>query len=169
MDKEQVLKSRKEFFQEVIEILFISPIETDLFLNQDKYYIKPVREKIINSPEFGDLIIPVKGKFFSTKFTVNYSLWQVGTNLKIGISITDIDLQGAFVADQNDEISELWGEHNIPKIDISRGFIFYTWSFDSPNLYNDYLEKEKFILGIRHMHFRAMKIIHDECSRIKND
>ncbi len=71
------------------------------------------------------------------------------------------------MADKNDEISELWGEQNVPKIDISRGFIFYTWSFDSPDLYQNYLEREKFIFGIRHMHFRAMKIIHDECSRMK--
>lgn len=167
MNKNEVLEARKTFFSDVIGTLLIPPIETDLFLNQDKYYIKPNYENIINLPEFGDLIIPIKGKFFSTKFTLNYSLWQLGTNLKIGISITDIDLQGAFVADKNDEISELWGEQNVPKIDISRGFIFYTWSFDSPDLYQNYLEREKFIFGIRHMHFRAMKIIHDECSRMK--
>ncbi len=168
MNKHEVLEARTTFFNEVIEALLIPPTETDLFLNQDKYYIKPIQNKIIKHAEFGDLIIPIEGKFFSTKFTVNYSLWQLGKNLKISISITNIDLQGAFVADKNDEISELWGEQNIPQIDISRGFIFYTWTFDTENLFSDYLEKEKFIFGIRHMHFRAMKIIHDECSRLKN-
>lgn len=57
------------------------------FLNQAKYYIKPNFEKSFINEEFGDLVLTVNGQLFNKSFSINYKLWQLGTNLKFGLTI----------------------------------------------------------------------------------
>lgn len=168
MNKNSLLSNRKKFFKEIIRVLSLEPNSTDDFLNQSNYYIKPQEKKTILNEEFGDLVVEINGCFHGKTFKVNYSLWQLSDNLKIGVAINDLDLQGAFATDQHNEINELWGD-NLPDIDVSKGSLFYTWNFSAPSLYDSYKEQEKFIFGVRHMHFRTMKVVHDECFKISQN
>jgi hypothetical protein len=168
MDKLTLFAKRKEFFDEIIDALLKEPSEIDEVLNQTKYYIKPDRNKIITNPELGDVAILINGEFFNKNFTIHYTLWQLGNILKVGVAIHDDDLHGAFASDSHNEVFYIWGEEYEPKVDVARGCVFYDWSFNATNIYDSYREQEKFILGIRHMHFRAMRIIHDECQRIES-
>ncbi len=165
MEKEALVLKRKKFFEEIFHVINIEPIQMDKFLNQAKYYIKPSFEQSFINEEFGDLVLTVNGQFFNKSFSINYTLWQLGTNLKIGLTIKEIDLQGALISDENQEISTLWDNDSKPDIDIARGCVFYNWSFFVPDLYTNYQTQEPFIYGIRHMHFRVLKLLYDECAR----
>lgn len=77
------------------------------------------------------------------------------------MNIADEDLQTAFSTDNNNEIFYIWGHKNDPKINILNECIFY----DLGNLkFHNYMKiTRKFILGMRHMHFRSSRVIHDAC------
>lgn len=165
MEKEALVLKRKKFFEEIFNVINIEPVKIDEFLNQSKYYIKPNFEKSFINEEFGDLVLTVTGQFFNKPFSVNYTMWQLGEHLKIGLTIREIDLQGALISDKNQEISNLWGKDKKPDIDIARDCVFYTWGFHVPDLYSNYQTQEPFIYGIRHMHFRVLKLLYDECGR----
>jgi len=55
---------------------------------------------------------------------------------------------------------------NEPKQFIRGDKMFYEWEFNVPNFYDSYLTQERYILGIRHMHFRVMRIVHDACGNM---
>lgn len=166
MDKIELLDRRGEFFTEIANHIQKEPTTVDVILKQDKYYIKPATNDIVVNSEFGDMIIKINGKFYDKEFSIFYSLWQFSNTLKIGIALNDDELQGAFTSDTHNEVYYIWGWKNDPKVDIARGCVFYDWEFEVPDLYESYKCRERFILGIRHMHFRTMRIIHDECERL---
>lgn len=166
MNKQELLNNREIFFKQISEHILKEPTKIDHILNQDKYYIRPNLEDIIINVEYGDMVIKINGKFYDKEFNIFYSLWQLSDTLKIGIALSDDDLQGAFSSDTHNEAYYIWGWKNDPKVDIARGCVFYDWEFEVPNLYDNYKEQERFILGVRHMHFRTMRIIHDECERL---
>lgn len=166
MDKTTLIAHREEFFNEIIKHMNTPPSRVDKVLNQEKYYIKPNPDDVIINSEYGDMIIKITGKFYDKDFEIFYSLWQVSDSLKIGIALSDDELQGAFTADTHNEVYYIWGWKSDPKVDIARGCVFYDWEFDVPTLYESYKVQERFILGVKHMHFRTMRIIHDECERI---
>lgn len=166
MDKITLLAKRQEFFEEIMKHLNSPPSKIDQLLNQDKYFIYPDMNNSFLNPEYGDMIIQINGKFYDKDFNIFYSFWQLGDTLKIGIAIGDIDLQGAFASDAHNEIYYIWGTKNDPRIDVARGCVFYDWEFEVPDLYDNYRNEERFILGAKHMHFRVMRILYDECERI---
>jgi hypothetical protein len=166
MDKATLIAKRQELFEEILRHLNIQPSKIDKLLNQDKYYIAPDMENTYVNSEYGDMAIHVSGQFYDKKFSVSYLFWQLGNTFKIGITLTDDELQGAFASDAHNEIYYIWGVKNEPKIDVARGCVFYDWEFEVPDLYDNYKNQERFILGTKHMHFRTMRIIHDECERI---
>ena len=165
MDKSTVILKRTEFFNEMMYRLNEPPSSIDVVLQQDKYYIKPNKDETFINPEYGDIAIAIKGKFYEQKFKLYYTIWQFGEILKIGVAIYDEDLQGAFTSDNHNEVFYIWGQ-DTPRIDVAHGCVFYDWEFQVPHLYESYRHQERFILGLRHMHFRVMRIIHDECQRI---
>jgi hypothetical protein len=165
MDKEELIKTRTNFFKNILEQVRNPPSRMDSVLKQDKYYMPIDEENTFYEGEAGDLSICINGEFYGKNFNVYYSFWQVGDMLRIGIAVFDEDLQTAFTSDTHNEIAYIWGLRSEPRIDISHDCIYYDWEFDVPTLYNDYKGQEKYILGARHMHFRVMRILHDQCYR----
>ena len=125
------------------------------------------KEKTFYDSDSADLAICISGEFHEKKFDIYYSFWQIGDILKIGVALYDNELQGCFVADSHNEVLHIWGSKNEPRLDISHSCVFYDWEFEVPDLYDSYRSQEKYILGARHMHFRVMRILHDECLRFK--
>lgn len=167
MEKEILMKKRTEFFSEILKQLHKAPARIDKVLQQDQYYVAPDQENTFYDCENGDIAICISGTFHKKEFNVYYSIWQIGDILRIGVVIYDEELHGAFGSDTHNEVFHLWGPKHEPRIDVSHGCVFYDWEFEVPGLYDSYLNQEKFILGLRHMHFRVMRIIHDECQRLK--
>ncbi len=169
MEKLELFEKRRQFFEHVLENINRDPIEIDKVLSQDAFYVKPDKENTFYAVESGDLAICVKGNFFEKDFSVWYSAWQFGDYLKIGVAFYDNDLQGILITDDFNESHYLWGNDISPRVDVSHGCVLYEWEFDVPNLYDNYKNQERFILGMRHMHFRVMRIIHDECRKLHNE
>lgn len=166
MDKAELCLKRKEFFQHILDSVNRSPSETDVFLSQDKYYIVPHKDETFFDAETGDLVISIKGSFFDISFSLWYSMWQFGDVLKVGIAIYEDDFQGIFIDDEYNEKMHLWGKNSEPRIDPSHDGIFFEWEFNVPDLYRGYEHQEKYIIGMRHMHFRAMRIMYDACQKM---
>lgn len=166
MDKETLKTKRTQFFENILDHMNRPPARIDKILQQDVFYIEPDKENTFYDAEAGDLAICITGKFFDKTFTLYYSFWQLGDMLRIGIALDDDELFAAFPSDNHNEVTYLWGLKNEPRVDISHGCVFYDWEFSVENLYDSYKNQEKFILGARHMHFRTMRIIHDQCERI---
>lgn len=165
MTKTELFNLRTNFFQDIIDNISRSPQKIDKILNQDTYYTNPINSDILNDPVNGDLAIPFKGIFHDKKFEIMYTFWQIGLKFRIGIALHDETLQDMFELDAHNEIEAIW-DGNRPTVEASHGYLFYDWVFDTPDLYDTYLQQERFIQGIRHMHFRVMKIIHDKCEMI---
>jgi hypothetical protein len=166
MDKETLIKLRTEFFENILEHIQRPPARIDMVLQQDQFFMPVDKEKSFYDASAGDLAICIAGNFYEKEFNVYYSFWQLSDMMRIGVAIYDDELQGAFASDAHNEVFYIWGMKNDPRVDVSHGCVFYDWEFHVPELYQSYQNQEKFILGARHMHFRVMRILHDECHRI---
>lgn len=162
MNKEELLHLRCVLFDDILTQLSNPSSPMDEILNQAKYYVPINKSTVIKSVETGDLAIPISGSFYDKKFNLYYTLWQTGNRLKIGVAIYDDEMQDIFERDIHKEIDSIWPDC-IPLIDVAHGCVFYDWTFDATHLYESYQNLEKYILGMRHMHFRIMRIVHDNC------
>jgi hypothetical protein len=161
MEKVDLITKRANFFNQIVEMLERKPDEIDKLMKQDVFYIAPSK-KIIN-PEKGELLLGFPVDFYGKKFNVWYSFWQYSFDFKIGIFVEDPKLENAFMTDTHREIKFLWGSDLPPRFDNSRGTVMYEWEFRVPRLFDSYIYQEKYVLGSRHMHFRLMRVLHDEC------
>lgn len=166
MDKVTLIAKRAEFFESILKALRLPPKKIDYILQQDKYYTPVDEDNTFYDAEAADLAVSIKGEFHGKIFNVYYSFWQLGDALKVGVAIYDEDLQGAFASDSHNEVFHIWGQKNDPRVDVAHNCVFYDWEFEAKDLYESYRNQEKYILGARHMHFRVMRILHDECERI---
>ncbi len=166
MDKSSLIHSRNDFFNSILHAIMLKPSSVDKLLQQDKYFILPDKNLTVMSPETGDLAIYFKGSFYEKDFEMFYSIWQIGNILKVGIALFDT-VESAFSDDTHNELYQIWGKKHQVNVDSARGCNFYDWEFDASHLYENYQEQERYIFGIRHMHFRVMRIIHDECKKMK--
>lgn len=165
MDKETLIENRTEFFNDIIYSLKRKIGELDIYLEQEKYTYIPNDNSFLNDPINGELICSVKHNFFNQEFELLYSVWQVGTLLKIGFLVKTDTIFEAFAADEQDEILHVWHDKGRLTIKPMHNGIFYDWEFDATNIYDSYQMQENYSMGIRHMHLRAMKTIYDFLER----
>jgi hypothetical protein len=164
MDRKTLLENRKQLFDEIISSLSRDVGKLDKYFEQDKYYIKPESDSLVLDVANGELVFEVKGEYFNTSFSYLISIWQVGTRLKIGILLKDESLFKAFVLDDHSGFLDCWGKDSHPEVSITHGGAFYDWQFNAESLYSSYMNQENYIMGIRHMHLKALKILYDYLS-----
>jgi hypothetical protein len=156
LTKKEVLESREEFFKDVAKHLAAAPKPIDEKLEQVKFYFQPQEESLIMDVEYGDFYIEINPFFAGKQWPLAYSMWQIGDELRIAII-----LEGASeLAPTCDsaEFAGLWSE--APMHIMARGAkTFLEWRFVVPGFHLDYSAREKYSLGMRHMHFRALKAI----------
>lgn len=169
MDKVNLINQRKEFFNNILTTLNMLPSRMDELLGQDKFYLPYDEKDTFEQALTGDLVINIKGQFEGVPFHIAYTLWQYGKNLTLGLALYTESLEGALSSDENGEIYHLWGRQRDPISNRLYGNLYYNWEFEVPELYHDYQEQEYFIIGIRHMHFRVLRMIYDECVRQKRN
>lgn len=163
LSKEEVLQSRAEFFGDVLAFLQASPRAIDEALEQVKYYIEPNMVGLINDPEFGDFYVKIDPFFGGKVWPLAYSMWQIGQQLRVAI-ILQAHSEDAPYADPS-EFAELWP--GVAMAQIQRGAKLYLeWRFDVPDFHTNYAVREGFALGMRHLHFRALKAIRVLASRL---
>lgn len=164
MDKKSLIEAREKFFQHILEEINDPPTKVDVTLGQDKYYVKPSEEDTFFDSNKGNFLIKAKGCFFEKNFEVDYSIWQYGHTLRIGIR-TSGNISGAFLRDKHDEIYSFWSKNEPPEVDIAHEGMFYDWEFSVNGLYDNYQNQEKYIQGFRHVYFRTLRAIYDDLER----
>lgn len=169
MNKKELLEKRTEFFEEILSNIRKPPSKIDKILKQDKYFIPIDERNTFYDVSSGDLVINVTGKAFDSTFDFAYTIWQYGNSLKLGLAIYSEFLHVAIPSDNYNEVFSIWGHNNEPYNNYIYDYLYYNWDFNAEKLYDDYKEQEKFILGIRHMHFRVLRLLINECEKIKNN
>ena len=156
LTKEEVLKARAEFFEDVIAHLGSQPQAIDEKLEQVKYYCDPVLPSIIADAAFGDFYIDINPFFAGRMWPLAYSMWQIGQTLRIAI-ILQAHTEEARWFDP-EEFAELWPHAEMKPMNRGQK-LFLEWRFDVPEFHTNYAVREGFALGMRHMHFRTLKAI----------
>lgn len=160
MDKEKLLTGRTQFFNDIVSTLTRPLGKLDQYFEQDKYYTNIDKDTLLIDVANGELIAELNGNFFGTQFRFLYSVWQVGTKLKIGLLVKTEEVFEAFGRDEQAEILDVWGNTK-PSIKMIHGGAFYDWEFDATHLYESYMVQENYTMGVRHMHLRALKTVYD--------
>lgn len=162
ISKEDLIEGRRGFFDAVVNQLFMPPHEVDALMNQSHLYVPPEESSLVSAPEHGYLVIHVKPIFFGSETHFCYSFFQFGDFLKLHLVFYGKELESAPVADSHQEINRIWpGSISEP---IWRGeTMLYEWTFElsGKDFYRNYEIQERFILNMRHMHFRLLRIFHD--------
>lgn len=163
MDKSLAIKVRDEFFDQVIDLLNMPPRSMDALLLQAQYYVPIKVEDIIKDSELGDFFVPINPSFQGRSWTMGYSVWQFGTELRIALMTQSQKEEECFLSIINSEnktsLDELWDnaiEHSLYK---RENFYFYEWRFNATEFLSSYAVRETFALGIRHMHFRVLRVL----------
>lgn len=159
---DELLASRKAFFQRMLDLIGAPPHEVDILFRQDAFYCRPEIEKAIINLDLGTLMLDVKPiiKGMETSFT--YSIFHYGETLKIGVMLPDQRLEAAPQTDSLQEWGRLWGQEPVDV--IWRGdTIIYEWTFDlrGKNFHRNLEAQERFTVGLRHVHLRLMRMFHE--------
>lgn len=162
LSKEEVCKSRAEFFSDVMEALATQPKPIDETLEQVKYYYEPDRSSLISDADYGDFYVEINPVFAGKMWPLAYSMWQIGKQLRVAI-ILQAHTEDVRWADP-EEFAELWPGATM-EVMTRGGKMFLEWRFDVPDFHTDYSVREGFALGMRHLHFRTLKTVRVLASR----
>lgn len=160
LTKEELIENRSNFFNDIIFSLQRKIGELDHLFGQDSYQIIPKNEDFRSEPINGELMYEINGEYFNQKFKILFSIWQVGTLLKIGFLLKTPEIYEAFGQDQTSDILYVWHDNGNLEIKSIHGGLFYDWTFNASNLYESYQTQENYIQGIRHMHLRVLRTIY---------
>lgn len=158
LTKEEAHRARNDFFQETLSALLTPPGPIDEALDQRQYYFPPAEALSIQDVPLGDFLVVIDPSFFGQKWPLSYSMWQIGEQLKIAVILEGPGEQAP--AWDPAEFSDLWGDQAGHPKTLTRGNkSFYEWTFQVPGFHSNYAMRERFSLGMRHMHFRALKVL----------
>lgn len=155
LTKEAVEAARKEFFDQCLVALNTPPQPIDEALEQNQYYVAPSEAHGILDEKLGDFLVVIDPVFSGQRWPLSYSLWQIGDVLKIAIIFQGLGDQAP--SWDPEEFNTLWGF--APQLLLRGNKSFHEWTFSVPDFHTNYATREKFSLGLRHMHFRTIKVL----------
>lgn len=157
--KARVHAERRIFFRRIVERITIAPDPAAIKFGQ---HIQLQNSKIVEcltDVEAGILYIVVESTFEGRTGQHSYSIFVTGDLFRIGLLLYG-GLESAPLTDWQNEITEMWPGCSPDQHD--RGALaMYEWTFLLPDLYQSFVTQERYILGIRHMHCRVLRIIQD--------
>lgn len=160
MNKQKAIEVRTEFFQDVLDLVNMPPRAMDALLLQAQYHVGIDASNIICDADLGDLFIPINPSFRGVNWVMGYSLWQIGTVLKIAVMTQASSPEQCFLTHVNEqELQDFWPTAHEANLNRREQFYFYEWSFDVPDFLEKYPVRESFALGMRHMHFRVLRVL----------
>jgi hypothetical protein len=162
MNKEELLKKREIFFQDITEVMFREKSKINAIYDIEKYFVYPNKEDIFCDIKHGELIFITKSEYFGNPFEILLGVWQVGNKLKIGFHIKDKDqdLLTAIFQDEQSEFLYVF-EDGKPNIKSIYGGVYYDWYFNAKDLYESYQNQETFIMNMRHLYLRVLNTIYN--------
>lgn len=127
-------------------------------MGQADTFVMPTRDGMIF--DWGEsLVIHTFPEFHGRKQHMWYSIYQMGEQLRIGI-LLDGEAAKAPVIEGQNEIEKLWPDVLATCRDRA-GVVMYEWEWQIPNFYKSWVHRERFAVGMRHVHFRMCRIIFD--------
>lgn len=162
VDKYVVWLKRRDFFHGIIKAMSMPPGDIDRIMGQDNAFFPPSDQGMIIDARMGNLVVHCYPQFHGREFHFWYSLYQIGATFKIGI-LLDRELAAAPILEGQGEIERLWPPA-LPDVQNRDGSTMYQWEFNVPHLYDSWSERETFVLGMRHCHFRMLRILRDGTS-----
>lgn len=148
--KDAVVKRRKAFFAEIVNILNVPPGRIDDVFMQKNAFVPPSAVEV-NDEVMGNLLIAID--FGDSRF--HYSVYQTGKLIRIGI------LMPGSLGDRINtaELEKIF--HSKIRAEVRGSKMLFEWIFSEGALYSEWLAQEHYVLGIRHMHFRVMAMLHE--------
>jgi hypothetical protein len=165
LGKKRIHAHRAHFFDSIIWACRTPPGAIDDAMGQSEYFFPVVDEGLLNSPVMGTLMMYVKPSFHGQSFSYCYSIFQAGRTMKIGLLLSG-GLEQAPLLDWHRELADLWQGTEPERFDRA-GAVLYDWHIQVPGLFDDWLAQETYVLGMRHFHFRVLRIVHDYAKLVK--
>lgn len=160
MDRKKAIEVRNDFFDHILHLINMPPRAMDALLLQAQYHVGIDQANVINDSELGDLFIPINPSFRGVSWVMGYSLWQIGTVLKVAVMTQAASPDECFLRDIDaKELEDFWPTAQNGVLNRREQFYFYEWSFDVPDFLENYAVRESFALGMRHMHFRVLRLL----------
>lgn len=157
--RRKMLHERKTLFSHIITRLFMAPNVVDIKFGQDVLLKEAkITEQLVDL-EAGILYLTVNSQYEGRAGQHSYSLYFTGDMLRIGLLLCG-DLANAVLIDWHNELQSIWPGCSPQQID-RKGVTMYEWTFILPELYTNPAVQERYILGMRHMHSRLLRIIAD--------
>ncbi len=157
LDQLCTLRARHHFFQQVRMELCTPPRAVDRQFGHDQYY-RPVEVAPFDLHS-SSLLATVNPEFHGKQCRLFYSIWLTGDYIRIG-ALMDNEAALAPLMEGQLEINHIW-PNKAPETQDRDGMLMYQWSFEIPGLLDRWSAREFLVEGIRHMHFRLMRILHD--------
>ncbi|MCD5327957.1 hypothetical protein ACFFU8_09010 [Chromobacterium piscinae] len=161
--KRAVIEDRKVFFEEMIRVLNDEPTEIDFILGQQTLFVPACQEKRIIDADRGNLLIYFYPVHNEITYQLAWSVYQIGEMLKIGLLVQNSQL-GELLNDRYNQFDGIWDGTYVRKSE--RGaMMMFEWSFTTPNLYSNWAVAETYVRGLRHAHFRVLKLLSEAVSK----
>lgn len=157
LDRYCARRARYDFFQEIAKDLLDPPRPIDHTFGHAKYYHKP--EIAPFGPDDNSLLATVDPVFHGKQCRLFYSIWVTGDFIRIGAVMDNTSALAPLLEGQQ-EINRIWPD-KVPETQDRDGSLMYQWSFEVPGLLERWTARHAFVDGIRHMHFRLLRILHD--------
>lgn len=150
---------RYAFFRRILRAVTEPPRRIDCIMGQSDFFCPADAGAAVIDVGMGSLVFPVHPTFNGTPYAFEYSIWQIGSMLKIGLLLSN-GLEQAPLLDWHREVGDIWADRAPAKLDRA-GVTVYEWTFEVPDLYSAWLAQERYVLGMRHCHFRILRIVRD--------
>lgn len=157
LDRYCARRARHHFFRAIARELCVPPRTIDHTFGHAQYYHSPKIESF--GPEDDSLVAQVNPVFHDKQCRLFYSIWVVGDFIRIG-AVMDHESALAPLLEGQQEINRLW-PNKVPETHDRDGSLMYQWSFEVPGLLDRWTARATFVAGVRHMHFRLLRILHD--------
>lgn len=159
LDMRLLNRKRMHMFKEMLHQVSRGPSDIDRMMKQDQYWRPPETDGVIIDPE-GCLVFHVRPKFHEKEdLHYWYSIWQVGSALKVGVILEGETVTAPMLEGQN-EIETMF--HDVKtELHDRDGSVMYQWSWEVPALYTSWVAREKYVQNLRHLYFRMCRIVHD--------
>lgn len=159
LQRRKMLRERKVLIDRILERLTKQPDVADIKFGQDELLrAAQISEQLVDL-EAGILYLTVQSRYQDQPGEHSYSLYFTGDMLRIGLLLYG-ELSKAVLIDWHNELQSIWPGCPPQQID-RRGVTMYEWTFLLPEIYTSHAVQERYILGMRHMHSRLLRIIAD--------
>lgn len=157
LDHYCVLQARLHLFERIAENVSRPPGPIDITFGHAQYW-HPVKVEPFGVND-NSLVIQVNPVIHGERRKLFYSIWVTGDFIRIG-AIMDNEAALAPLMEGQQEINKIWPDQ-IPETQDRDGSLMYQWSFQVPGLLDRWSARHMFVDGVRHMHIRLLRILHD--------